>query len=81
MDLPRRRNSQAALMSLEAAENSARGGFGCMFSTSEEFEMALITERRAQGRYDQRRTRWPAILLFIGCTLMVAGTVLLFGWH
>jgi len=49
-----------------------------MFSTSEEFEMALITERRAQGRYDQRRARWPAIL-FVGCALMIAGTVLLFG--
>ena len=48
-----------------------------MFSTSEEFEMALITERRAQGRYVQRRMRWPAIL-FIGCAMMVAGTVLLF---
>ena len=47
-----------------------------MFSTSEEFEMALITERRAQGRYVQRRMRWPAIL-FIGCTLMVAGITLL----
>jgi hypothetical protein len=78
MDLPRRPNPQAALMSLEAAEASARGGFGCMFSTSEEFEMALITERRAQGRYDQRRMmRWPAIL-FVGCALMIAGTVLLF---
>jgi hypothetical protein len=44
---------------------------------SEEFETALIRERRAQGRYDQRRTRWPAIL-FAGCTLMVVGTVLLF---
>jgi hypothetical protein len=78
MDSTRRRNSQAALTSLEAAAASARGGFGCMFSTSEEFEMALITERRAQGRYDQRRMRWPAIL-FIGCTLMVVGTVLLLG--
>jgi hypothetical protein len=48
-----------------------------MFSTSEEFETALISERRAQGRYDQRRALWPAIL-FIGCALMVAGTVLLF---
>jgi hypothetical protein len=78
MDSPRRRNSQAALTSLEAAEASARGGFGCMFSTSEEFEMALITERRAQGRYVQHRMRWPAIL-FVGCALMVAGTALLFG--
>lgn len=64
-------------MSLEAAAVSARGGFACMFSSSEEFETALITERRAQGRYDQRRTRWPAIL-FIGCAMMVVGTVLLF---
>jgi hypothetical protein len=78
MDSTRRRNSQATLMSLEAAATSARGGFGCLFSTSEEFEMALITERRAQGRYDQRRMRWPAIL-FVGCTLMIVGTVLLFG--
>ena len=77
MDSRRTRNPQAALMSLEAAAVIARGGFACMFSTSEEYEMALITERRAQGRYDQRRTRWPAIL-FIGCALMVAGTVLLF---
>ena len=64
-------------MSLEAAAVSARGGFACMFSSSEEFETALISERRAQGRYDQRRTRWPAIL-FIGCATMVMGTVLLF---
>ena len=63
-------------MSLEAAAASARGGFACMFSTSEEYEAALIVERRAQGRYDQRRTRWPAIL-FIGCAMMVAGIVIL----
>ena len=74
----RRRNPQAALMSLEAAEATARGGFACLFSTSEEFETALITPRRAQGRYDQRRTRWPAIM-FVGCAMMVVGTVLLFG--
>jgi hypothetical protein len=49
-----------------------------VFSTSEEFEMALITERRAQGRYDHRRMRWPAIM-FIGCAMMLAGAVLLFG--
>ncbi|CAN7559818.1 hypothetical protein LJR220_005070 [Bradyrhizobium sp. LjRoot220] len=77
MDSIRTRNPQAALMSLEAAAVSARGGFACMFSSSEEFETALISERRAQGRYDRRRTRWPAIL-FIGCAMMVVGTVLLF---
>ena len=78
MDSSRSRSAQAVLTSLQAAEISARGGFGCLFSTSEEFERALITERRAQGRYVQRRMRWPAIL-FVGCALMVAGTVLLYG--
>jgi hypothetical protein len=78
MDSMRRPNPQAALMSLEAAAASTRGGFACMFSSSEEFEMALITERRAQGHYDQRRMRWPA-MMFFGCAMIVAGTVLLFG--
>jgi hypothetical protein len=63
-------------MSLEAAAASARGGFACMFSNSEEYETALISERRAQGRYDRRRSRWPAIM-FVGCAMMVAGMVLL----
>ena len=77
MDTIRSLNSQAALMSLEAAAVSARGGFACLFSSSAEYETALITERRAQGRYATPRSRWP-LLMFAGCTLMVAGTVLLF---
>jgi len=47
-----------------------------MFSTSDEYENALISERRAQGRYDQPRSRWP-IVMFVGCSLVVAGSVLL----
>jgi hypothetical protein len=69
-------SSQAALVSLEAAAVSARGGFACLFSSSDEYETALITERRAQGRYATPHSRWP-LLMFVGCTLMVAGTVLL----
>jgi hypothetical protein len=76
MDPTRGRTPQAALTSLEADAASARGGFACVFSTSEEFETALITERRAQGRYDRRRMRWP-VIMFVGCAMMVAGTVLL----
>ena len=64
-------------MSLEAAEASARGGFGCQFSTSEEYETALITERRAQGRYARRRTRWP-VLMAIGGALLFAGALMWF---
>ncbi|BBO06719.1 MULTISPECIES: hypothetical protein [Bradyrhizobium] len=77
MESIRRQNPQAALMSLEAAAASARSGFACLFSTADEYESALITERRAQGRYTQgRRSYWP-LALFIGCALIVAGTVLL----
>ena len=72
-----RQNPQAALMSLEAAAASARSGFACLFSTADEYENALINERRAQGRYAQsRRSIWP-LALFVGCALIVVGTVLL----
>jgi hypothetical protein len=76
MESIRRRNPQALLSSLEAAAISARGGFACLFSTAEEYEAALISERRASGRYNARLNRWPAIM-FIGCVMMVIGTVLL----
>ena len=72
----RSHRSRAALTSLETAATLARGGFACMFSTSDEYETALISQRRAQGRYDQPKSRWPAAM-FVGCALMVAGTVLL----
>ena len=65
-------------MALEAEAATARGGFACIFSTADEYETALITERRAQGRYAASGSRrWPLVLL-AACALMVAGTVLLF---
>jgi hypothetical protein len=76
MDDARSQNPHAALISLEAAAASARAGFACMFSSSDEYETALITQRRAQGRYASPRSRWP-LLMFAGCVLMVAGTVLI----
>jgi hypothetical protein len=76
MESIRRQNPQAALMSLEAAASSARGGFACLFSTADEYETAVITERRAQGRYTQSRSYWP-LALFVGCLLIVTGAVLL----
>jgi hypothetical protein len=76
MDSYRRRNPQAALMALEAAAALARGGFACVFSSSDEYENALISKRRAQGLYGRQRRRWP-VVMFLGCSLAVAGTVLL----
>jgi hypothetical protein len=77
MDTARSNRSNAALTALETAAASARSGFGCIFSTSDEYEIALISERRAQGRYDRPRTNWPMIG-FIGCCLMVVGFVVAF---
>jgi len=77
MDAHRRSNPQAALMALEAAATSARGGFACMFSSSDEYETALITERRARGQYDYQKRYWPT-LMFVGGAMMLAGAALLF---
>jgi hypothetical protein len=76
MNTIRSHKTHVALISLEAAATVARGGFACMFSTSDEYETALITQRRAQGRYASPRSRWP-LVMFVGCALMLAGTVLL----
>ena len=51
-------------------------GFACLFSDSDEYETALIAERRAQGRYQRPRSRWPVAML-LGVMLMVVGAVLL----
>jgi hypothetical protein len=71
MSRSRDRGARAALLSLEADAASARGGFGCLFWTSDEYETALITERRAQGRYGRSQNPWP-VLAFTACALLVA---------
>jgi hypothetical protein len=64
-----------SLGSLEEIAVSARNGFACMFSTSDEYEAALISERRAEGRY-RKVSPWPMIA-FWGCSLAIAFVVLL----
>jgi hypothetical protein len=76
MKAHRHRGAKAALLSLETAADAARSGFACLFSTSDEYETALISERRAQGRYGRSRSPWPAIM-FAGSVLLVVGTALL----
>jgi hypothetical protein len=78
MNQRRNRGARAALLSLEADAASARGGFACMFSTSDEYESALISERRAQGRYGRPKNVWPPAL-FCGFTLLMLGMAILLG--
>ena len=42
-----------------------------MFSTSDEYESALVVERRARGRYRRPRNRWP-LVAFIGFALLIS---------
>jgi hypothetical protein len=70
------RGAEAALLSLEADAVSARGGFACVFSTADEYESALIAERRAQGCYGRATNPW-SIAMFIGSALAMMGTALL----
>jgi hypothetical protein len=66
---------ELTLGSLEEMAVSARTGFACMFSTSDEYEAALISERRAEGRYGNAGP-WPMVA-FWGCSLAIACVVLL----
>jgi len=76
MNMIHNRGARASLMSLEDAAASARSGFACLFSTSDEYESALISQRRAEGRYARSYSFWP-VAMFAGCALMLIGMVLL----
>ena len=76
MTMFRNRGVQAALISLEAEASSARGSFACLFSTADEYERALIMQRREEGRYGRPRGPWPMLML-VGCAMMLVGFVLL----
>jgi hypothetical protein len=78
MNTRRNRGARAALLTLEDDAATARGGFACMFSTSDEYESALISERRAQGRYARPKRPWP-IVVFGGCAVLLLATALLLG--
>ena len=59
---------------LEAAAVSARTNFACLFSSSEEYESALIAARRAEGRYGSPRDHQS--LFLVGCVFILAGLLL-----
>lgn len=73
-----RDDTRQILAALEEVTAQARASFACLFSDSDEYEDALVTARRAQGRYDNnQRPSWLPIGMFIGLTMVVAGAALL----
>ena len=75
MAMTREVSPRSALMMLDDAAHSARAGFACIFSSADEYEAALIAERRIQGHYTTSKF-WP-IMLAVGCGLTIVGAALL----
>ena len=75
MATTREETPRSALMMLDDAAHAARAGFACMFSSADEYEAALIAERRTQGHYSSSKF-WP-VLFAVGCGLTLVGAVLL----
>jgi hypothetical protein len=48
---------EAALLALEARAERAGAALACVYSSSAEFDAALIAERRAAGVYGPKRRR------------------------
>lgn len=69
-----RSNTRNDIVSLETAAAVARGGFACIFSSSDEYERALIKERRARGRYIFSRGGWSTTIL-IALLITIVGMV------
>lgn len=65
------RDSRSALLALETAAATTRAGFACCFSSAAEYEEALITARRAEGRY-RGAGRWPHVLFVCGALAVAA---------
>lgn len=75
MSSTRSHSRELPIVALEEIAVSARSGFACMFSTSDEYEAALISARRAEGRY-RKASQWP-VVAFWGCAIGIACVVLL----
>jgi hypothetical protein len=75
MSTVRIEDSKTQISALEAAAATARAGFACMFSTSDEYESALIAARRAEGRY-QAPFDWQPVAL-VGAVFILSGLLLM----
>jgi hypothetical protein len=55
---------------LEAFAQSAGRALACAFSSSDEYEAAIIAERRAEGRYGSRYRPPLALIYGIGAAIL-----------
>jgi hypothetical protein len=65
------------LLALEAYAERAGAALACVYSSSAEFDAALIAERRAAGVYGPRRHRKQMLVTVAGVVAALAIIVLL----
>ena len=69
--------SDAQILALEAYAAHAGAAMACVYSSSAEFDAALIAERRAAGIYGPRRRRSQWLAAAIGIAVALAILLLL----
>jgi hypothetical protein len=67
----------AQVLALEAYAERAGAALACAYSSSAEFDAALIAERRAAGVYGPRRHRKQRLATAAGVAVALAGIILL----
>jgi hypothetical protein len=67
----------AAVLALEAYAQRAGAALACVYSSSAEFDAALIAERRAAGVYGPKRRRKQVLITAAGVAAGLAVIVLL----
>ncbi|MGA2566285.1 MAG: hypothetical protein ABSF41_05590 [Pseudolabrys sp.] len=67
----------AAVLALEAYAQRAGAALACVYSSSAEFDAALIAERRAAGVYGPKRGRKQMLITAAGVAAGVAVVVFL----
>jgi len=66
----------AQWVALEGCAQSAGHALGCAFSSSDEYEAALIAERRAEGRYGPRKRRKQMLITATAIALATAFVIM-----
>lgn len=69
--------SDAAVLALEAYAQRAGAALACVYSSSAEFDAALIAERRAAGIYGPKRRRKQMLVTAAGIAAALAVTIFL----
>jgi hypothetical protein len=72
-------HSDADVLALEAYAAHAGAALACAYSSSAEFDAALIAERRAAGVYGPKRHRRQMLMTIAGIAAGLAVVVFLIG--